>query len=150
MKRKVKNRFVFFDCKDKKLFEKHTWWLVYKSKTAYLCTDFYSDGVNKRKYFHRLVMGEPENKLVDHIDSNGLNNRRKNLRIVTHQQNIFNMNKKKRGVSFDKSRKQWQAKIQFNYKTINLGRFKLQRDAYAAYDVASALFFKEHGKLNNR
>ena len=65
--------------------------------------------------------------LVDHIDRNRLNNRYKNLRIVTNQHNLHNSGNCKnntsgiRGVCFDKKRQKWFAQIKFNYKASNLG-----------------------------
>lgn len=144
MKRRVKKFFVFFDEGDLELFNSHTWNVSIKGKNKYLSTDI----KRQKKYFHRMVMKEPKNRIVDHIDNNGLNNRRNNLRIVTHQQNLMNMGKKSRGASFDKSRGLWASRICFNYKTFNLGRFKYKKDALEAYNVASLKIFKEYGKVN--
>jgi hypothetical protein len=44
----------------------------------------------KKIYMHRLLMNFPYGKVVDHIDSNGLNNQKYNLRIVTKRQNALN------------------------------------------------------------
>lgn len=81
------------------------------------------------KSFHRVVMNA-ENVYVDHINRNTRDNRKSNLRISTNQQNSFNCNLSKNnksgyiGVSWDKSKRIWIAKIKVNYKDIYLGSSK--------------------------
>lgn len=84
-------------------------------------------------YFsHRLawiyVYGKSPVGDIDHINGNPLDNRIKNLRVVTHKENMRNMkihstNKTGiSGVSWDKSNNKWRVNID-NGKTINLGRY---------------------------
>lgn len=93
-------------------------------------------------YVHRLVMGDPSGLVIDHINGDGLDNRKENLRAVRHQQNIHNTKPPKnnssgyKGVSFDKTRNKWQAKITFNRKQLHLGRFDTIEEAVEAYDKA--------------
>ena len=54
-----------------------------------------TDNTSGRKLLHHLLMGC---KGIDHIDGNGLNNHRSNLRVATHSQNMQNR-KKWRGKS---------------------------------------------------
>src|SRR6185312_4468108 len=51
-------------------------------------------------YMHRSIMDAPNGMVVDHIDGDGLNNRRENLRIVTHGQNLWNRRSKTDGVGW--------------------------------------------------
>jgi hypothetical protein len=92
-------------------------------------------------------MGDNKKIIIDHIDRNGLNNTRKNLRICTHAQNKANLHLYRnntsgfRGVTFDKNRNKWFAKIRKNDKWIFIGRFDKKIDAAIAYQKKAKEFF---------
>lgn len=91
---------------------------------------------------------------VDHINGDGLDCRRGNLRLCTSQGNNQNRRKTKaytsrfKGVSLDRSRNQWRATIKLNRKLKYLGRFESQRAAAHAYDIAAIKLFGEFARLN--
>ena len=93
---------------------------------------------------------------VDHINHNGLDNRRCNIRICTPSQNGGNQRLKKgftskyRGVSWNKSGNIRVAVITVNRKTKRIGRFKNEIDAARAYGVAALLCFGEYAALNSK
>lgn len=67
-------------------------------------------------YLHRLVMGAGAGQVVDHVDGNGLNCRRDNLRIVTKSENGANRSFTRnrtgfRNVSFSPKRNRYQARV---------------------------------------
>ena len=104
---------------------------------------------------HRLVLPPiPKNKEVDHHDSNSLNNRKSNLRICTHQQNMHNYKIPKnntsgfKGVTWSPKSNQWRVRIQINYQTIRLGLFKNKIAAAKAYNKAAIKYHKEFARLN--
>jgi hypothetical protein len=103
---------------------------------------------------HRLIMNPPEGIEVDHRDGNGLNNRRRNLRLATHRQNsrntkLRNDNKSGyRGVCWDEQTNRWKATINCDGKQIWLGRFDHLRDAAAAYNEAARIQFGEFAVFN--
>lgn len=114
---------------------------------------------------HRLIMNAPEGSLIDHVDHNGLNNQKANLRICTKQQNQQNRIAKGKskylGVwpHIDKKRrkegsvyvwKRWASKIMISGKLINLGLFKSETLAALAYDCAARKHFKEFANPNFR
>ena len=108
--------------------------------------------INKKNYFaHRIIYclmtDEWPEYEIDHIDGNGLNNKWANLRAATRSQN--NMNRKGlKGVTWDKGRKKWFAKIKKNHKQYFLGRYNNKEDAIQAYNKAALKHFGEFAKLN--
>lgn len=86
---------------------------------------------------HREIMGTPKDMKTDHIDGNGLNNCKSNLRIVTNRQNAQNrhdnISSKFPGVSWSNREKRWVARIKINGKIKHLGYFKVEAEAYNAY-----------------
>lgn len=104
---------------------------------------------------HRLLMNYPKGRVVDHQNSNGLDNRMDNLRIATKGQNVCNKIKTRRktsskyiGVSWDKRSRLWSAYIGHLYKKIFLGYFKNEIDAARAYDRAAIKYHGEFARLN--
>jgi len=101
---------------------------------------------------HRLITNAPRGLDVDHIDHNGLNNRRNNLRICSRSENNWNQSldeqTKSKGVYWDWQRGKWRAYIsQFN-KRYELGRFEDKTDALRAYDLAAIRLFGEFSFTN--
>lgn len=100
---------------------------------------------------HNLIMNS---KWIDHINHNGLDNRRCNLRKCTQQENNFNKTKTKKAFSkykgVFKSRFEGKCKgiICYDYKQISLGIFKSQRFCAFIYDVAAILLFEDFAGLN--
>lgn len=92
---------------------------------------------------------------IDHINGNGLDNRRSNLRKATSSQNNSNRKKssgkssKFNGVYWDSDRKKWVAQIKKNGTVLYLGSFKSERLASIIRDKASIRMFGKYGKLNH-
>lgn len=119
--------------------KKYKWHLVSN-------TYVYSDEVG---LLHRFLMNPSEDKVVDHINRNPLDNRICNLRTCTQQNNCFNKSMQCNntsgvaGVTWDKSRNKWLAQIQINKKNKYLGRFATLEEAIAARQQAEMEYFGE-------
>lgn len=93
-----------------------------------------------RQALHRFIMSPPKGMVVDHINHNGLDNRRCNLRVCTPRQNMHNSPRQKistnryKGVWFRKKRNRWAATISTDGKKTLIGFFKTEEDAARAYD----------------
>lgn len=100
---------------------------------------------------HWDVMG---GKGIDHVDGNGLNNQKSNLRFCTSAENnhnrrpVKNSSSKYKGVSWDKSAKKWRAQIKINDKSFPLGRYSNEIEAAKAYDREAIKHHGEFARLN--
>ena len=103
-------------------------------------------------YMHRVIAGAPRGMEVDHADMNGLNNRRKNLRVCTPSQNRCNIGLSKSNTSgfkgVDRHKGKWRARIQIKGKKIELGSFDCVHEAADAYRKASVDIHGEFARLS--
>lgn len=104
---------------------------------------------------HQLLMNPPDELCVDHVNGNGLDNRRSNLRLATNQQNQANSQKKTpatsrfKGVSWSKTKQKWRAYICPARKYIHLGYFTSEEEAARAYDTAASKIFGDFARPNS-
>jgi hypothetical protein len=107
-------------------------------------------GKTKTILLHRLILCLEfgDGKIVDHIDGNGLNNRRSNLRVCLHAQNVRNR-KKCTNSSTDykgvyRRGQRFEARITSNGERFYLGNFSTPEQAHSAYSAAA---IKLHGEF---
>jgi hypothetical protein len=110
--------------------------------------------LNGRKIaLHRFLLDPPKGMVVDHIDRDGLNNRRSNLRVCTQHQNMLNSgprgkSSRFKGVCWDRFRRRWVVHVCFNGKNLFLGAFTDEAEAARAYDRKACELFGEYAYLN--
>lgn len=132
----------------------HNWSTQRKRNTSYAMRNENIDGKNACIYLHREIAKAKEGDIVDHINRNGLDNRRGNIRIATFSQNKCNSKLQKnnvsgyRGVYWRRDREKYQAQIQINGVKIRLGNFKSIDEAHEAYKAASLKYHGEYGRAN--
>jgi hypothetical protein len=95
---------------------------------------------------HRVITKARPGWIVDHINHQTLDNRRRNLRVCTYWQNAANMRKKPgtsryKGVFRHSDGNHWRAAITVEYERIHLGLFKNERKAAMAYRAAAKKYF---------
>lgn len=110
-------------------------------------------------YMHSFIMKTPIGMETDHINGNGLDNRRSNLRVVSSAQNHINQSSYKntsskyKGVTWHKHKHKWQAAIGFGGSVIKrnniyLGLFTSEKEAGRAYDEKAKELYGEFARLN--
>lgn len=102
---------------------------------------------------HRQVLDAPSGLDVDHIDGDGLNNRRSNLRVATRLENARNQVCRRGGTSTFKGvsrsgTRRWRATIRLATGRLHLGYFDSEEDAAKTYDVAAREHFGSFASLN--
>lgn len=126
--------YALIDNVDFWLVNKYKW---HKDSQGYASRTYHIRGKTRHQSMHRIILGARKGELCDHINRSPLDNRRKNLRICTASQNMYNRglmpsNKSgHKGIMFHYG--SWTAKLKVNKKVIELGRFKMKSEAIKAY-----------------
>jgi hypothetical protein len=146
----TQGKFALVDADDYYQLSKYNWCANGPDKTK-----LYATRKRNGKYFkmHREITDAPEGLFVDHIDHNGLNNCRSNLRLCTQAQNNLNATSKRgrsnyKGVFWKRKSKKWGAAIQLNRKMYHIGLFTDEIEAAKAYDKRASLLHGEFACLN--
>jgi hypothetical protein len=141
------------DAQDYERVSRYRWCLSRTGNQLYA----YRKHHGKTLRMHQFIMNPPKGMVVDHIDGNGLNNRRDNLRICTPQQNAWNHKRRKEpdassqyiGVHRYKDRPdKWYVKIQRAGAGTYLGPFDSESEAARARDRKAIELFGQYARLN--
>lgn len=119
----------------------HRWYAEKQNHTFYAARHI---KIAKNKWIvikmHTDILGKKEGYEIDHIDGDGLNNQRNNIRHVTHRQNTQNLHiaksSKYPGVRWHKTNKKWEARIKLHGIRKILGHYTNEHEAYMAYAKA--------------
>ena len=134
-------------------------WSVYVNRGCRYAFRKVGGRKGKKVILHREIaarMGLDLTNEIDHVDGNGLNNRRNNLRAATTAQNQRNQGIDRRnksgvkGVWWVGSQQKWRAGITVDRKRYYLGSFSSKEDAAAAYDMAAARLHGEFARPNGQ
>ena len=144
--------FAQVDDEDFEYLNQRKWYAAKIGNTWYATRCQRSDGLHIKYMMHRIIMNTPNNLIVDHIDHNGLNNQKSNLRNCTTAQNQMNKlpRNKLKGVYFvvRPNHIYIKAGIKINGVQKHLGFFPNEKEATMAYNTAAKELFGEFANLN--
>lgn len=149
----TKGHFSIVDADDAPFLSMYSWHSVSRkgSRTIYAKRNKLAmHNETKRMAMHEVIMARPAGMSIDHINGNGLDNRRCNLRVCTHAENSRNTRHRSdntsghKGVRFQKSSGNWVAEISAAGVRHYLGSYAEKSQAVAAYQAAAA---EKHGNF---
>ena len=146
------DKLTLVDKKDFITYNKFKWHCIKRGRHFHV----YRRSNNKTIYLHREILKAKKGQIVDHINRNGLDNRRSNLRIVNKSKNANNAVYRHntsgyRGVSMRKNEnrnKPYRCYINYNGKQYFLGNFRSAIEAAKKYDEAAIKYFGKNTYLN--
>jgi len=167
MKLKTKNGYEFeIDDEDFRIISRYNWY-GYKArnkiktgdiswKSSYVYTSMWINKKSQNIRLHRLILEAPKGVQIDHINGNGLDNRKANLRFCNNSQNLMNQRKRitnksgYKGVSLraNGKKKKWVAQIRINGNNKFIGHFETAAEAAIAYNNKAKELFGEFARLN--
>lgn len=136
------NKFVLVDDEDYEWLNQWKWH-AHKIRNRYYVERSTWNPKTKKKgkvVMHRLILQAKKGQIIDHINGDSLDNRKCNLRFVTHRQNMQNRHDQREskfpGVSLNKQMNKWIAHISIDKKRKHLGLFDSELEAFKAYKNA--------------
>jgi hypothetical protein len=155
----TKGQVALVDDEDFESLSLHKWYAD-KSKssneTYYAARAAIIDGSRKILPMHRQILGlKPSHIFVDHIDGDGLNNQKTNLRTCSHVQNLRNSRKRKtptssfyKGVYWDKQMSKWRSRYRLDGNSYHIGLYDSEKEAALAYNCSASFAYREFAYLN--
>jgi hypothetical protein len=153
----TQGRFAIVDPEDYDRISRYKWHLNKGTHTCYAVRSLTNGKKEPRKNMrmHDLILNLPPDRYCDHINHNGLDNRKANLRPATRAQNIWHRRKFKspsrskfKGLCWMSKENRWLARITVNGQRLCLGSFENEIDAAKAYDRAAKQHFGAFAILN--
>jgi hypothetical protein len=148
----IPTKFALVDDDDFAFVSRYKWHASKDGRYWYAKTNWFTERGKRPISMHRMILGFPRG-LIDHRNLNGLDNRRRNLRLATKAQNAANSpghrdrKSKHKGVCFEKFTGRWLAQLRVNGKRVLKARFDTEAEAAIAYTVAVVQHCGEFGRI---
>ena len=143
---------ILFDKRDLHIVKRNPWYIAKDRRNFYVYYREYKSKLNTR--LHTVIMNPSKGMVVDHINGNGLDNRRKNLRVCFNSENVCNRKRNKnnstgyKGVVFDKRYTHRLKPFATRVGNKEYGRFKTKEEAALKYNEIAKVLFKGFARLN--
>ena len=150
----TQGKFAIVDAEDYDRLSRYKWH-ARKDRDKYRARrSIWRNGKGATILMHREILHVPEGIKINHINHNGLDNRKVNLRLSTQAQSAFDQRPQEKrtssfkGVCRETDSKKWRADIKYNRKRHHIGAFDNEKDAAEAYDAKAIELFGEFAHLN--
>lgn len=143
-------KYALVDASDYDFLMEWTW----QYSEGYAKRSVYGDSPRRVIAMHGAILGTPDGLEPDHINGNRIDNRRRNLRPATHQQNMWNRkavtgsSSTHKGVDWYAASGSWRAYIKIDGKQKHLGCYAHEDDAARAYNKAAIALHGAFARLN--
>jgi hypothetical protein len=153
----TQGKIALVDDEDFRKVSSYNWTATKKGSTWYAITNINNGEKRTTIYIHQIIMNHKQGDNADHIDHDGLNNQRKNLRKCSKAENNHNRLKRKatssiyKGVCFAPKlnpRNPYLARIKVDGKDKHLGCFDSEEVAAKVYDRAAQKYFGDFAQIN--
>lgn len=152
----TKGKRAIVDDEDFEKVNQFKWQTKIHKDTSYASRCDYGGGAYKVEIkMHRFIINAPKEKFVDHINGNGLDNRKENLRLCTHAENQRNAKIRSdnksgyKGVGWNKQKNKWETRVRLNGRPKIVGFFSDPVDAAKAYDAKAKEIYGDFARLND-
>ncbi|HEV3223889.1 MAG TPA: HNH endonuclease [Puia sp.] len=151
----TKGKFAIIDFEDLEFVMRYKWHLGSRIRSQYAIKVLGKGDGKKYLRMHNYIMNCPNGKVVDHIDGDGLNNKKANLRICDDGQNKCNRKKSSttknrfKGAIFRERNNRWICQITHKKKRYYVGEFKTEIEAAQAYNKKAKELFGDFSNLND-
>lgn len=149
----TRGKIAVVDAVDAAVIAARLWFCYPSGNTFYAATHSRDAGKQISIPLHRMILQPPDGLFVDHIDGDGLNNRRSNLRAATRSENIRNRRTNTnntsgyKGVSFNRKLGVWVSYIFIDGRNKYLGKFREPQEAHHAYCAAAKKYYGEFARF---
>lgn len=150
----TQNKIAIVDAEDYAYLNQFKWYAFKHRNTFYAVRWLFKENKQIALLMHREILKPSKNIKIDHINRNGLDNRKCNLRICNNSQNMMNREKQcnnssgYKGVCWVQHANKWMAQIGVNKQNKYLGYYSTKEECAEVYNEAAKKYHGEFAELN--